>query len=1095
MDSSRAKKSFTGRVGKSLLILLLSFAVHALARAGEAYAWRTFTGKPGGPGNADGPASTSRFYYPSGVATDGAGNIYVADTFNNTIRKIDVHGVVTILAGSPGQVGGSDGVGNAARFSSPASIVADNSGNLFVTDADNSTIRRISSGGVVTTIAGTAGETGIDDGIGSAARFSYPLGVALDNAGNLYIADSGNSTIRKIFTNGTVTTLAGTAGRYGSNDGTTTNAQFYYPSGVAVDGAGNVFVADQSNETIRKITPAGVVTTIAGNVGQSGSADGPNTNATFNYPASLAVDGAGNIYVADSFNSTIRKITSAGAVTTLAGNASTTGNSDGTGQTAQFNYPEGLTVDGAGNVLVADTYNSSIRIVSPAGLVATIAGSPDRSGTADATGSVARFNTPYSVAADAAGYLYVADSHNDTIRRVSPGGLVSTIAGSAGQVGTNDGIGNLARFNIPYGVAVNGAGTVFIADTSNNTIRKQDPNGQITTLAGSPGQSGSADGTNNLARFSGPIGLAVDNFNNIFVADFYNNTIRKITVDGVVSTVAGSPGQSGTADGTNTTARFNSPFCLALDGSGNLFVSDAGNNTIRKVTANGAVTTAAGSPGQPGSTDGVGGAARFFYPAGLAVDNLGNVFIADVGNSTIRKMAADGTVTTIAGAPGLTGTTDGIGSAARFSYPVGMGSDSNGFLYVTDSGTHLIRKVTPAGFVITLAGGPGQAGSQDVSADMARFFQPSGVAVDPVGNIYVADTYNDAIRMVGRDRTVKTIAGLPGEPGSMDGKTAARFSHPLGLAVDAQFNVYVADSINNTIRKITTDSVVTTIAGSAGIPGSTDGTGAAARFSSPSGLAIDTNGFIYVTDAYNSTIRKMTPDGTVITLAGTATLIGSVDGIGNAARFNHPNGVVANSSGNLYIADSGNSTLRKISPSGVVTTIAGSPGQAGSDDGVGSNARFDYPAGLTIDSQGNVYVADPGNSTIRKVTSDGTVTTIGGLDGVFGASDGLGGAAIFAAPGGIAVDADGRFYVADAGNNRISRGLRLPTLNISGGSAGATVSWPSLTSSAFSLQQSSYHNSPSDWAAWTGQIGNDGTNKTIVLSPLLENQFFRLISD
>jgi sugar lactone lactonase YvrE len=275
--------------------------------------------------------------------------------------------------------------------------------------------------GVVTTLAGTAGSSGTTDGTGSAAKFNYPHSVAVDSSANVYVADTFNHTIRKITVAGVVTTLAGTAGSGGTTDGTGSAALFYFPGGVAVDSSGNVYVADSSNHTIRKITAAGVVTTLAGTAGAFGigSTDGTGSAAKFKYPQGVAVDSSGNVYVADTSNNTIRKITAAGVVTTLAGTAGSSGTTDGTGSAAKFYFPYDVAVDSSGNVYVADAGNNTIRKITAAGVVTTLAGTAGSSGTTDGTGSAAKFNNPISVAASDIGTLYVADYTNFTIRKIT----------------------------------------------------------------------------------------------------------------------------------------------------------------------------------------------------------------------------------------------------------------------------------------------------------------------------------------------------------------------------------------------------------------------------------------------------------------------------------------------------------------------------------------------------------------------------------------------------------------------------------------------------------------------------------------------------
>ena len=620
-------------------------------------------GGAGGPGNVDGTGAAAGFYAPRDVATDSAGNVYVADGGNYVIRKITPGGVVSTFAGTAGMSGSADGTGAAARFGVPAGVATDSAGNVYVADWVYCTIRKITSGGVVSTIAGTAGLCGSTDGTGAAARFNSPESVAVDASGNVYVADSGNDTIRKITASGVVTTLAGTAGTTGSIDGTGAAARFNAPVGVAIDTAGNIYVADCNNNTVRKITPDGMVSTLAGTAGVIGSADGTGAAASFYCPAGVAIDTGGTIYVADYSNNTIRKITPDGMVSTLAGTAGVTGSSDGTGAGARFDAPDGVATDSAGNIYVADTYNDTIRKITPAGATSTFAGTAGTSGSTDGEGAAASFDYPTGVTVDSAGNVYVADTDNCTIRKITSAGAVSTIAGTAGMCGSTDGTGAAARFEGLFGVAADTAGNVYVTDEVNsamsgyfsNTIRKITPTGEVSTFAGAAGTGGSTDGTGAAARFSWPHGVATDSAGNVYVADSGNHTIRKITPAGVVTTLAGMAGMSGSTDGTGAAARFNGPFGVAIDGAGNIYVADTHNATIRKITPAGVVTTLAGMAGMSGSTDGTGAAARFDWPSGVATDRAGDVYVADTYNSTIRKITPAGVVTTIVGQPGVKG--------------------------------------------------------------------------------------------------------------------------------------------------------------------------------------------------------------------------------------------------------------------------------------------------------------------------------------------------------------------------------------------------------------------------------------------------------
>ena len=323
------------------------------------------------------------------------------------------------------------------------------------------------------------GAPGYTDGAGSAARFNFPEKLAVDSAGNVYVADTGNGALRRITPSGVVTTLAGGSS---STDVPGSAQWFWRPYGVAVDGTGNVYAADAFNNTIVQVTPAGVVTTLAGLAGQSGSANGTGSAARFGFCTGVAVDSTGNVYVADTDNSTIRRITPAGGVTTLAGLAGSPGSADGTGSAARFSTPGGVAVGSTGNIYVADTHNCTIRRITPAGVVTTLAGSAGNGGSANGTGSEAQFYLPEGLAVDSAGNVYVADTDSFTVRRLTPAGVVTTLAGLAGISGSVDGTGSTARFHFPYGVAVDGAGNVYVADTWNNRISKGVP----LTASGAP---------------------------------------------------------------------------------------------------------------------------------------------------------------------------------------------------------------------------------------------------------------------------------------------------------------------------------------------------------------------------------------------------------------------------------------------------------------------------------------------------------------------------------------------------------------------------------------------------------------------------------
>lgn len=1415
----------------------------------------TVAGGPRRSGGEDGQGAAARFNGPRGVAYDGLGNAFVADANSSTIRKVTPEGAVSTLAGLAGVQGDEDGTGGSARFRRPAGLAVDAAGNVFVTDETSHTIRKVTPDRVVTTIAGQALSPGSDDGIGNGARFHAPAGIAVDAAGILYVADRRNHTLRRVTPEGVVTTLAGQAGSSGIADGLGTEARFNEPRGVALFGSGDVWVTDSQNSTIRRISPAGAVTTIAGDAGRGGSMDGLGHHARFAVPVGIAATASGEALVVDSFHGTIRRVTEGGIVTTVAGRAWTSGTTgtrasvDGTGELARFNDPWGIATGPGGNVLVTDARDHVIRLgevplpdtatidspagpvgaprllgASPAdaiawlwepvrieagstaslssttvpdpvftpdtdglyvfrltasdgsfrristvalaagavfptavtygrsdvcggtpvairadvtgtppwsltwsdgvvqsgvpsspaerivtlarwdllsppatyrvlavsdtqgtgsssgssvvgienlpratvsgtgvvcngrprsirvdvsgpgpitlvwsdGLIETVAGwsqheravspasettysvtsvsnercgagtssgsatitpiplptatvsgstticsgqsaelrvdltgkgpwrvawsdglvegsvpetpyyrlvrpgttasftvdsvssvvdptcssagtgsaaitvrnepppdvsvttqSPVAPGTAglvasvpdagpgatydwtitngtmtggegtsavtysaggrglcalevtvalpggcptrgttsvwvgespaepiyfsrlagptggsgwfDGPGPEARFQEPRSIAVDGAGNAFVLDSKS--VRKLSPEGVVSTLAGIAETSGSVDGQGANARFSFQGAISATASGTLYVADTGNHTIRRLTPAGEVSTIAGESGVWGSEDGPPGEARFRNPLGICVDADGNVYVADTGNHTIRKMTPAGAVSTLAGLAGTSGWQDGEGSGARFQSPTGLVVDGGGNVYVADRSNHTIRKVSPAGVVTTLAGAPRAYGSLDGSGSSARFYLPEALALDGAGNLAVADGGNRTIRFVTAAGDVTTLAGLALVSGGDDGTGPDARFATPSGVARTPSGDFLVADRDGWSIRKVTPGGAVTTLAGRPSPWGSADGSSEEARFLLPYDVAVGGSGESFVADTHNQTIRKVSEAGNVTTLAGLPWACGSADGAGSdARFCDPAGIALAASGNLYVSDEENCTIRKMSPAGVVTTLAG--GHEGSRDGAGKLAQFRGPWGIAVDGRETVYVADSLNHTIRKITPSGVVTTLAGSAARRGTEDGTGSEARFYEPAGVAVDRFGNVFVADRGNHTIRRITPGGVVTTLAGEPGRAGLEDGVGNEALFYYPTGVRLDGFGNLYVSDYGYGALRRVTPDGVVTTVGGGRFAY-AANGSGAHARFGRPAGVAVGYSGEVVLTD----------------------------------------------------------------------------------
>jgi RHS repeat-associated protein len=662
----------------------------------------------------NGAATSAQLNAPFGVARDSAGNVYIADTYNNRIRKVTAStGVIVTLTGNgDGGSLGDGGKATSAQVYSPSAVAVDSAGNLYIADSFNDRVRKITaSTGIITTVAGngTNGYSG-DDGPAADAELSEPSGIALDSAGNIYIADELNSVIRKVsVASGIITTVAGTGeAGYQGDGGPATVAELAYPAGVAVDGSGNIYIADSDNNAIRKVTVStGLITTVAGNGSAGYSGDGGLAiNATLNYPGALALDSAGNLYIADSSNHVIRKVTiSTGVISTVAGTGWPSYCCDGgPALDAQLHFPSGIAVDSTGNIYIADTDNNRIREVTvSSGNINTIAGSNSYSGDGGPATS-ALLNFPSGVVPDSSGNLYIADYDNCRVRKVAAStGIITTFAGNSSGCGnTGDGgLATSAQVSNPSGVALDSASNLYIADQ--NSIRKVTAlTGDITTVAGS--SSGGYSGDNGPAinaLLSAPNAVAVDSAGNIYIADTDNNVIRKVTVSsGIITTVAGNGTAGYSGDGAAaTSAELDDPLGVALDSAGNIYIADSENNRIRKVTVStGLITTVAGNGNEGFSGDGgLATSAQLDLPFGVALDSAGNLYIADSYNDRVREVtAATGVINTVAG-DGIEGYS-GDGSWAvvgELDFPTAVAVSSAGYLYIADESNNRIRAVGP----------------------------------------------------------------------------------------------------------------------------------------------------------------------------------------------------------------------------------------------------------------------------------------------------------------------------------------------------------------------------------------------------------------
>jgi uncharacterized protein (TIGR03437 family) len=645
------------------------------------------------------------------VQTDRNGNVIFADVENQVVSRLNADGTLTVLAGNG--IGGFSGEGGPARNASlsfPSDVVMDKAGNLYIYDSLNFRIRRVTPDGIISTIAGTGvnGYSG-DGGPATQAQIQPSGKMAIDATGTLYFTDGFDAVIRRITTGGIISTYAGTGSLSttpnSGNNGPALKASLGLSAGgIAVDGAGNLYVAEDYTNQIRKISSAGIISTVAGS-GDLGLKDGPAASAQFYTPFGIALDAAGSIYVADSNNGVVRKI-SAGVVSTVAGSPNFDFKGDGgPALLAAFRFPEGVTVGGDGNLYIVDTGNFRIRAVSPNGTIQTVAGNGQFEATPDGTpAEMASLSGPNLLSFDPSGRLLIADGGDFTVRLVNSDGRIHIVAGLGIQ-----GVGQ--GYQLVYGGPATG------------------------TLLGTPTQA------------------VADGQGNIYIADEYASAVYKITPDGNLNLFAGQVGvyQFG-GDGIQaTSSSFTQPQGLALDQSGNLYVSDPGDNRIRKISTAGVITTFAGN-GTAGFS-GDGGAAtqaELNFPQGIAFDSNGDLIIADRANNRLRMVSPGGNITTIAGNGTRASTGNGgPATSASVNLPTVVATSMTGEIYLIELPGSTVRQISSDG-IISLVAGNGQSsfGGDGGPAIQAALSNADGLAVDSRGNLYISDFNNNRVRVV-----------------------------------------------------------------------------------------------------------------------------------------------------------------------------------------------------------------------------------------------------------------------------------------------------------------------------------------------------------
>lgn len=940
-----------------------------------------------------GLATLAQLSGPTGIAVDSSGNVYFSDTDNNVVRKINAStGDISTIAGNgTGGYSGDGGAATSAELDGPTALSLF-SGNLYIADSQNSVIREVNlSTGDISTVAGngTAGYSG-DGGAATSAELNDPTGLAFDSSGDMYISDCGADVVREVgVSSGDISTIAGsgTSG-YTGDGGPATSAQLDCPQGLAVDSSGDVFIADSGNSAVREVSSSSSdISTVAGNGTQGDSGiGGLATSAEIGSPQAIVLDSSGDIFIADSGDYEVWEVVaSSGDIFSVAGNGYSSYSGDGaSGTGAQLQNPSGVAMTSSGNVDFTDTQNNVVRQLNVStGHVSTIAGTGVAGYSGDGgLATSAELNQPTGIFIDSSGNVYIADTGNNVIRKISAStGDISTVAGdgTAGYTG-DGGAATSAELNGPQGVFVDSSGDMDIADTGNNVIRYvAASSGHITTFAGGPG-SGTATSVSQIPDY------VVVSSGDLYVADQDHNVVRKVVLStGAESTVAGNGGQGYTGDGgLATAAQLNGPTAIAVDSSGDVYIADSGNNVIREVAASsGDISTIAGNGIAGYSGDGgLATAAELGGPEGVAVDSSGDVFISDTENDVIREVSAStGDISTIAGngLPGYSGD-GGAATSAEINSPQGI-SLSSGNLYIADTDNNVIRELNMSSGDISTVAGDGTAGyvGDGGPATSAELQSPTDVQFDGSGNMYIADSGNNVIREVSvSSGDISTVIGngTGGYSGDGGAPTSAELDQPVSVAVDGSGNVYVADLSNDRIRMLTASSdAISTEAGN-GYQSFSGAGGAAthAELLQPTDITFNGYGEMYIADSGNNVVWDIPFGGDIQLFAGNGTAGYSGDGgAATSAELNNPE-ALAYTGGNLYISDTDNNVIRYVS-GGDISTVAGDGGAGGfsGDGGSATSASLFAPVGIAYDSHDNLWIADFGNSRIRVVSDGGAL--------------------------------------------------------------------------------------------------------------------------
>jgi sugar lactone lactonase YvrE len=1024
-----------------------------------------------------GPATAAEILGPQGIAIDDSGNIFISgiyyvppeyDTLYELIRKINTSGIISTYAGiDHAGYSGDGGPATAAEFDNPRGLAADNAGNIYIADLYNNRIRKINTSGIITTVAGNGtGSYSGDGGPATLAELSGPNDVAMDAEGNLYIDDNANSRIRKVNTDGIITTVAGVGINTFNLDGIPATAAAIWPQGIAVNQAGELYIADGYNYRIRKVSLNGIISTVGGDGREGYTGFGTiATSAELNYPYGIAIDASNTIYFSDVNNYVIRTITSAYTNLLTQDSSSNCNPCNGSANA----YPQGGTLPYTYLWSPGGNTTSFITGICPGIYSVTVVDADDDSIKNDSIivrSTIIKDSTGSACAG-------CCDCHGKAWIYAYGGTLPYTFSWSNG--GTTDTISLLSH----------GTYTVKVTDFSGCTlvdtvyVTHGFPASVSATAAAcygaSTGSATASGGTNySWAPSGGSSATAAGLSAGVYTVTISNSdslgcpavqltvTINQATP--ILVNVYGLTGGCFFYDDGSTIAGGTPPYTYYWSADGGTGPTDylyysCGEffNTPNELT----VTDHNGCTGQ--ATD-------YGTPQGWAEWSLysqTNISCNGDDNGTISVQICEAgsvyvyPVNFVLSPLGITSplassytfTNLSAGTYTVSMYEDGFEDECNNPLYFTitqPTGLNITANVTSnvrctggsngsaAAYasggssvpqnIITIAGdGIGGYNGDGIAAIAAELYIPSGVAMDGSGNIYIADYENQRIREVNTTGIINTVAGngTGGYSGDGGNATAAELNGASGVAVDGSGNIYIADRQNQRIRKVNSSGIISTIAGNGTYGYNGDGIAATtAELFGPVGVAADGSGNIYIADYDNARIRKVNTSGVITTVAGNGA--GSYSGDGGAAtaaELNAPYGVAIDGSGNIYIADFGNSRIRKVNNSGIISTVVGN-GTAGynGDEIAATTAELLYPSGVAVDVYNNIYIADGGNYRIRQVTSSGIISTIAG-NGTYGYNgDGIAATtAELNEPNAVAVDLYDNVYIADVGNDRIRK--------------------------------------------------------------------------